>query len=205
MLRFLPPLSQIGLVVGAVLTLVGFWAYAEGNSTLNLVGFFYGVPILLGGAALKAAELKPVPYDPPTPPELVALRDRQATSTQQQVRKDVTRFRYGQQAHLDLALAKLGLAPTDEERPVLTWIREVAIADQYALVLGFASPLMPFETWEAKREKIERFFGPGVIAQVAQPAEKQVVLTLVTADSAAATAAATTPSEPSATAEDATT
>ena len=39
------PLSWVLLVVGSVLTVVGFWAYIDGNSTLNLVGFFYGIPV----------------------------------------------------------------------------------------------------------------------------------------------------------------
>lgn len=53
-------LGTLGLIVGALLTGVGVVAYAAGNATLNLAGFFYGVPLLLGGLALKAAELKPV-------------------------------------------------------------------------------------------------------------------------------------------------
>ena len=64
------PLSWVLLVVGSVLTVVGFWAYIDGNSTLNLVGFFYGIPVLLGGAALKAAELKPIPYKVETSQEI---------------------------------------------------------------------------------------------------------------------------------------
>jgi uncharacterized Tic20 family protein len=33
-------LGAVGLVVGGILTLVGFVAYATDNPTLNLVGFF---------------------------------------------------------------------------------------------------------------------------------------------------------------------
>ncbi|MGL4879603.1 MAG: DUF2854 domain-containing protein, partial [Waterburya sp.] len=112
------PLAAVGLTVGGILTAVGFYAYAVGLNTLNLAGFFYGIPLLLGGLALKAAELKPVPYTVETSPEIKQLRS-QATSTQEQLRKDVTRYRYGQEAHLDESLAKLGLSPTDEERPQL--------------------------------------------------------------------------------------
>jgi hypothetical protein len=53
------PLGTVLLVVGGILTLVGFIAYAQENATLNLIGFFYGVPILLGGLALRAAEHRP--------------------------------------------------------------------------------------------------------------------------------------------------
>ena len=112
-------LGTLGLGVGSVLTAVGLAAYFADNATLNLAGFFYGIPLLLGGLALKAAELVPVPFSEPTAADVLALRERAATGTQNQIRKDVTRYRYGQKAHLDEALARLGLSPTDEERPVL--------------------------------------------------------------------------------------
>ncbi|MEM9772087.1 MAG: DUF2854 domain-containing protein [Cyanobacteria bacterium P01_D01_bin.73] len=160
------PLSWVLLVVGFILTILGFWAYASGNSTLNLVGFFYGIPVLLGGAALKAAELKPVPYRVETSDKVLELRKAQATQTQEQVRKDVTRFRYGQEAHLDEALERLGLSPTDEERPVLHSIVEADHDGLYNLTLSFASPYISFDTWQEKREKIERFFGPNITTDI---------------------------------------
>jgi hypothetical protein len=172
-------LGTVGLVVGGILSVIGFVAYGIGNPTLNLVGFFYGIPILLGGLALKAAELKPVPISSPTPPEVLALRETQATATQNQIRKDVTRYRYGQEAHLDSSLDYLGLDPSDEERPLLQGIREEAIKGSYALVLEFDSPLIQFETWKDKREKIERFFGPGLRAEVRQLPDDRVDVVLI--------------------------
>ena len=86
------PLAMIGLIVGGLLTSVGFYAYFTNQYTLNLAGFFYGIPILLGGFALKAAELKPVPLRPTTP-EVLALRNEQATPAQLQIFTDITRFR----------------------------------------------------------------------------------------------------------------
>ena len=172
-------LGTLGLVVGGVLSVVGFVAYGIGNPTLNLVGFFYGIPILLGGLALKAAELKPVPFSSPTSPDVLALREKQATSTQNQIRKDVTRYSYGQEAHLDSSLDYLGLDPTDEERPVLEGIREEAIDGAYGLVLEFSSPLISFDTWQQKREKIERFFGPGLQAEVHQLPDDRVDVVLI--------------------------
>ena len=65
-------LASLGLTLGGILTLVGFIAYATGNATLNLAGFFYGIPLLLGGLALKASELKPIPFSfsgPGRPPD----------------------------------------------------------------------------------------------------------------------------------------
>lgn len=172
-------LASLGLVVGSLLTLVGFIAYATGNATLNLAGFFYGIPILLGGLALKAAELKPIPLSQPTSPEVIALRDRTATPTQNQIRKDVTRYRYGQQAHLDESLERLGLSPTDEERPLLIGLQERAIDDAYSLILEFDSPFISLETWQDKREKLEKFFGPGIRADISQPSDKRIDVALI--------------------------
>ncbi|MGF1482423.1 MAG: DUF2854 domain-containing protein [Cyanophyceae cyanobacterium] len=171
-------LGSVGLVVGGLLTVVGFIAYATGNATLNLAGLFYGVPILLGGLALKASELKPVPFSQPTPPEIIDLRE-QATSTQNQVRSDVTRYRYGQEAHLDESLERLGLSPTDEERPVLTGLRETAIDGNYTLIMEFDSPLISLEKWQEKREKIEKFFGPGIRVEIVHSEEDRIDVALI--------------------------
>ncbi len=162
-------LGTLGLWVGGVLTITGFIAYATANATLNLAGFFYGIPLLLGGLALKASELKPIPFSQPTTPEVLKLRSHKATSTQNQIRDDVTRYRYGQEAHLDSSLEALKLSPTDEERPVLIGLRETEVDGEYVLVLEFNSPLISFETWQQKREKVEKFFGPGVRVEITQP------------------------------------
>lgn len=175
------PLATVGLVVGSILSIVGLAAYFANNPTLNLAGFFYGFPLVLGGLALKAAELKPVPFTEATSAEVLALREQQATSTQNQVRNDVTRYRYGQTAHLDDTLKRLGLAPSDDYRPILEGLREVAVDGAYALVLEFNSPFFSLETWQQKQEKIAAFFGPGLRAQVTQPAENRIDLALITA------------------------
>ncbi len=172
-------LGNVLLVVGGILTLVGFVAYFQDNATLNLAGFFYGIPVLLGGLALRAAELAPVPYSQVTSPEVAALREQQATPTQKQVRSDVTRYRYGQEAHLDEVLERLGLAPSDEERPELVSLREASVDGAYALILEFDSPRMPIATWLEKQEKIEKFFGPNIRAEIAAPAENKVELALI--------------------------
>jgi len=171
-------LGTLGLIGGGILTVIGFGAYFTDHATLNLVGFFYGIPLLLGGLALKAAELKPVPLSQASPAEILTLRSQQATATQNQIRQDVTRFRYGQKAHLDTALSFLGLSPTDEERPVLTGLRETSQDGAYTLVLEFSSPQIPLESWQSKQEKMTRFFGPGVQVAIAQPAANQIDLFL---------------------------
>ncbi len=169
-------LGSLGILVGAVLSVVGMAAYVSGNSTLNLVGFFYGIPLLLGGAALKSSEVKPLPELFPPTAEVLALRNAQATPTQKQIREDVTRYRYGIADHLDAALAKLGLSPTDAERPRPVGIYEEVTrveggAAAYTLVLRFESPKLPLETWQARQAKIEAFFGPQVKAQLSPVGE----------------------------------
>ncbi len=173
------PLALVGLTVGSILTVVGIIAYALDYATLNLAGLFYGVPLLLGGLALKAAELKPIPYTQATSSEVIALREAEATPTQNQLRLDVTRYRYGQEAHLDESLAKIGLSPTDEERPELIGLHEKSTNGAYTLVLEFYSPLISLEQWQEKQTKIEKFFGPNIKAEITQPEENSIDLALI--------------------------
>ncbi|AFY75931.1 Protein of unknown function (DUF2854) [Pleurocapsa sp. PCC 7327] len=172
-------LASLLLTLGGILTSVGLIAYVTGKAALNIGGWFYGIPLILGGLALKITELKPVPYSQPTPPEIIALREKQGTPTQNQVRQDVTRYRFGQDAHLDESLKRLGLSPSNEERPVLTGVRETAINDSYTLILEFESPFISLEKWQEKQEKIEKFFGPGIRAELMQPQENRVDVALI--------------------------
>lgn len=172
-------LGTLGISIGGVLFVVGLAAYFTDNATLNLVGFFYGIPLLLGGLALKAAELKPVQFSQPTSNEVLALRLSQATATQNQIRQDITRYRYGQEAHLDTSLSHLGLSPTDEERPVIKGVRETEINGAYALIIEFYSPLIPLEVWQQKQQKMTSFFGPGVQVEVNQKDKDEVDLALI--------------------------
>ena len=172
-------LGSVGLTVGGVLAVVGMIAYTVGNSTLSLVGLFYGVPILLGGAALKSSEVEPVPILQENSEAILKLRKDQETSTQKKLREDVSRYRYGIEAHLDEVLEKLGMSPTDEERPVLSGLyEEMGEHGAYRLVLRFDSPLISFETWEQKQDKLTKFFGPGITAEVDQLENKAIALKL---------------------------
>jgi hypothetical protein len=176
-------LPRIGIAVGLILSIVGLYAYATQNATLNLIGFFYGIPLLLGAIAFKFAELPPAPFSTPTPADIRELREKQATPTQNQVRKDVTRFRYGQKAHLDLALEKLGLAANSEEIPILVAIREEAVESRYALVLEFESPHFPLDTWTEISTKVAKFFGPNIAVKLANPQEDRIDVMLISQES----------------------
>ncbi|MBS0015908.1 MAG: DUF2854 domain-containing protein [Arthrospira sp. SH-MAG29] len=162
-------LAQVGLVLGGLITVVGFVAYFADYATLNLAGFFYGIPLLLGGLALKAAEIKPIPFSEPTTPEVLSKREQQATPTQNQLRSDVTRYRYGQSAHLIDSIERLKLGGNDDEHPKLQALREGVVDGGYALILEFYSPFVPLSVWEEKQSKIAQFFGPNLRVQVTQP------------------------------------
>jgi hypothetical protein len=173
------PLALLGLIIGGIITTIGIIAYPLNYAALNLGGLFYGVPILLGGLALKAAELKPIPYSEEPTPEIIALREEQATSTQNQVRLDVTRYRYGQEAHLDESLERVGLSPADDQRPELVSLYETAIDGTYALILQFYSPFVALETWQQQQDKVTKFFGPDIRTEISQPEEDRVDLALI--------------------------
>jgi hypothetical protein len=155
-------LSALGIWLGLVLTGVGIWAYATNQYTLNLAGFFYGVPLLLIGMALKASELKPIPLTQPTPPQVLALREQQATITQNKIRRDVMRYRYGENVHLEVALKKLGLITKDDRRPVLKGLREEERSGAYTIILEFVTGEVPVALWQEKHEQLTRFFGPDI-------------------------------------------
>lgn len=173
-------LATLGLGLGAVLTLGGFVAYFADYATLNLVGFFYGFPLLLGGLALKANELKPIPFSQPTPANVLELRKQQATITQNKLLKDLNRYTYGQDTHFDRPLAQIGLIPKNkDEKPEIQAIEETEVEGAYTLVLQFDSPHVSLESWQQKQEKMERFFGPGIRVQLTQPEPNRVDLALI--------------------------
>lgn len=173
-------LGNLGIFVGSILAITGFVAYATDHPTLNLAGFFYGFPLLLGGLALKSSELKPIQFSQPTEPKVLALREQQATVTQTKIRQDVMRYQYGQNMHLERALELLELGRNDDERPVLKGLREVATEEAYTLILEFDSPELSLDKWQDKHEKITRYFGPNIRAEIAQPQPKRVELALIT-------------------------
>lgn len=100
------------------------------------------------------------------------------------MRNDVTRFRYGDEQHLEEALAIIfrynrpgGLRRN--QSPRLSAIAEQVILDRYALVLSFDSPKMALSDWTDRRDKIQGFFGPGVTAGITEVEEGKVEVELV--------------------------
>ncbi|PRW33509.1 Thylakoid membrane [Chlorella sorokiniana] len=161
--------------IGIGLMVYGFGAFFNllpGGDVSSLL-LIYGFPITLLGFALSYAQLKPVPCK--STPEALRLRDSQATDIQKQVREDVTRYRYGDEQHLDEALTRIfrfGQAGGIPRRlcPILTGLREEVVDGQYALVLEFTTKKeqMTQEMWDQRLDKIQTFFGPGIVAKLAE-------------------------------------
>ncbi|MBE9029362.1 DUF2854 domain-containing protein [filamentous cyanobacterium LEGE 11480] len=173
------PFALLLLIAGGILTLIGTIAFVMNYAALNMAGFFYGIPMFLGGIAFKITELKPVPITQPLTAEVEALRESQANDTQKKIFEEVTRYRYGERAHLIAALKFLGLSPTDEERPEIVGIYETAVDGAYALILGFDSPMIKLQQWQGKQEKMSKFFGPDVRVEVAEPEEELIKVSII--------------------------
>ncbi|BBM98349.1 hypothetical protein MPTK1_1g12820 [Marchantia polymorpha subsp. ruderalis] len=167
--------GTIGLSVGLGLLSYGFGAYFTflPGSEWSALMLTYGFPLAIIGMALKYAELKPVPCI--TYADAFALRESQTTPILTQVRNDVTRFRYGDEQHLEEALKRIfryGLGGGIQRRnaPTLTSIREEVSQDGfYTLVLVFEAKALKLPEFETRQAKFTSFFGPGVTAKISTP------------------------------------
>ncbi len=175
MQRLLSPGTLVTLA-GVVLTVVGSLAYVTDHPNLSLPTIFYGIPIFLGGLALKSSELPPP--DRLTPPaQWRELRDAPASEPLRKLLSDVTRWRYGQKAHLESSLEALKLWD-EQEPPALVSVEELSLPEGYGLRLRFALGAVPLSRWEACQERLGRFFGPGLHAELAPLPDNQLALTL---------------------------
>jgi hypothetical protein len=169
-------LANVGLGLGLVITLVSLSSYlsSSGTASATSLGFVYGVPILLIGCALKYAELQPVPLA--SSPDARALRESAATDIQKKIVSDVTRHRYGDEAHLSAAMSALGLVPKGAACPALLSAAERDRDGKYVLALEFYSVETPYKHWEERVQRMERFFGPDVTVEIEKlDGEKRLV------------------------------
>ncbi len=174
-------------VAGAVLTVIGSVAYLTDSPNLSLPAIFYGIPVLLGGLALKSAELPPARRL--TDPTLLRpLRDLPENESLRKLLEDVSRWRYGQKAHLESSLEALKLWDEDKP-PQLESIEEIQQDNGYGLRLLFSCQGVPFQRWQDRQDRLGRFFGPGLMAELSQPDSAHLLLTLLPNASPPATAA----------------
>jgi len=173
------------LIVGAglLVTVVSFGEYlsssgGDGGLSLSGLGFVYGIPITLAGAALKYAEIEPVPCYTARGADVLA--EAQGTEIIKKIKQDVTRHRYGDEAHLDTTVKKLGLVVPGKAYPQLRELREEITEDgkNLAFTIVWQSLDTPYKMWadEKRRKRYETFFGPDVGAEVVKiDAEQRLV------------------------------
>ncbi len=170
-------------IAGATLTVIGSIAYATDSPTISLAGVFYGVPILLGGLALKSSELPPAERLTPAN-TLRHLREQPANEPLRKLLGDVTRWRYGQKAHLESSLEALKLWDEDTP-PQLLSAQELEHNGGYGLALVFRLEGVPLERWQQRQERLGRFFGPGLEATIEPLSGQRLRLSLLPSEPAA--------------------
>jgi len=174
-------LGNLIIGLGVLITTASFTEYlgSEGGDGLNIsgLGFVYGIPIFLAGAALKYAEIEPVPCFVDKGGE--EAFEKHATEIIQKVKQDVTRHRYGDEAHMDTTVKKLGLVVPGKSYPQLQDLRQEATEDgRLVFTMVWQSLDTPYKMWAdpVRVKKYASFFGPNVDADVVKiDAENRLV------------------------------
>ena len=179
-------LPAVVFSVGVLLTAGSFIGFFQneggGEGALSSLGFVYGIPVFLIGLSLWYAEIPPVEVISSASGD--AAWEKLASDTFKKVKQDVTRHRYGDDAHLDSTLEALGLKLPQKKFPKLISMTQEDENGELAFTLSFQSLETPYKVW-SEPERVQRyskFFGPDVIASVYKlDAEKRIVaLKLVT-------------------------
>ena len=153
-------------VTGAALTVVGITAYLTGAANLSVPTLFYGFPIFLGGLALKTTELRPAKQ---IVPETSISKSKETGAPElAKVVKDVTRWRYGQHAHLESSLIALKLWD-QANPPQLLEIEELGTDSGYGIRLRFKTAGVTLTRWQGQQERLGRFFAKGMQAEIISP------------------------------------
>jgi len=162
-------LGNLVIFAGLAITVLSFSEYLgdSGGEGLNVsgLGFVYGIPVFLAGAALKYAEINPVPCY--STPQADSIFESKATEIIRKVKQDVTRHRYGDEAHLDTTVKKLGLVVPGKAYPQLKELRQDVTEDgELAFSMVWQSLDTPYKMWADQKRvnKYSTFFGPGVYA-----------------------------------------
>ena len=176
--------GTVGLSVGLPLLIYGFGAYFSflPGTEISALMLIYGFPISLIGFALKYAELLPLECE--SYEDAVNVRDDQSTAVLTQLRNDVTRYRYGDEQHLEEAMNIIfkfnrpgGLQK--RQRPKLVGVSEQMVNGRYAIVLTMESPKITKEEWDGFMGKFSKFFGPNVDAVALEKSEGVAEIILI--------------------------
>mmetsp|Transcript_33785 Transcript_33785/g.81904 ORF Transcript_33785/g.81904 Transcript_33785/m.81904 type:complete len:275 (+) Transcript_33785:165-989(+) len=173
-------LGNLVIASGILITVLSFVEYLSdsGSEGLNVsgLGFVYGIPVFLAGAALKYAEIEPVPVF--STPAGENIYESKKTDIIDKIKQDVTRHRYGDEAHLDTTVKKLGLVIPGKAYPQLQELRQEEIDGELAFTIVWQSLDTPYKMWADERrvKKYETYFGKGVTAEVVKiDAEQRLV------------------------------
>ena len=150
--------ANIITIIGGSLSFIGMTAFFTESVNLSVPTFFYGVPILLIGLALKTSEVPPV-----------KLVNRESFQTDLFNRpkeitnlvKDVTKWRYGIQAHLESSLEVLKLW-NEENPPKLLKLEEITKDDRNGIKMHFEINSVPIDDWLKRQDRLNRFFAKGL-------------------------------------------
>ena len=156
------PASLVSLT-GSFLAVTGLISFFRDATNLSVPTFFYGVPILLIGLAMKNSELDPA-RNLISDEELKKLKTKGPKELVNLV-GDVTRFRYGQRAHLETSLQALNLWD-ERQPPQLREIKLIEIEEKFGVKMKFDFCGVPVEKWEEKKDRLGRFFANGLIAKI---------------------------------------
>ena len=195
-------LGNLVIIAGVLITVLSFAEYLSdsGSEGLNVsgLGFVYGIPVFLAGAALKYAEIDPVPVAATAAGERIF--ESKATETIQKIKQDVTRHRYGDEAHLDTTVKKLGLVVPGKDYPQLQELRQDEKDGELVFTMVWQSIDTPYKMWADERriQKYETFFGPGVSADVVKIDAEQRLVGIQLTTTSSSSSSTTTASEASA-------
>ncbi|GJD08598.1 Thylakoid membrane protein slr0575 [Galdieria sulphuraria] len=168
-----PSWAKLTIALGSLITIYSFYEYFSSGGAVSgsALGFVYGLPILLLGLALQYAELAPTPLK--TSDEAKEKREYLATDVQKKLIRDVTRYRYGNQVHLEQVWKALGLVSRGQSRPILKQVLERIdeTSSRYELCLLLYAVGSQVSFWEQKLEKMNRFFGPNIVCRI-EPVEE---------------------------------
>ena len=150
--------ANLIIIAGGSLSFIGMTAYFTDSVNLSVPTFFYGVPIFLIGLALKTTEIPPVFL---INKEKFSSNEFNRPEELTNLVKDVTKWRYGIQAHLESSLENLKLW-NFENPPQLLELEEITKDDKNGLRMHFAINAIPPEDWIKKKDRINRFFAKGL-------------------------------------------
>jgi len=172
------PISPASLIsiVGGILAVIGLISYFTNTANLSVPTFFYGVPILLIGLALKTSELAPAQNNVSS--EAFDKFTQKGPEELAKLIQDVSRHQYGKRAHLESSLKVLKIWD-DYDPPQLYEISDFKEGEDYGVSMKFKLCGVALEKWKTKQDRLGRFFAKGLIAEINTNQSNEVELKLI--------------------------